>query len=26
VFFASIIAIFLFMTMRVVEKRRWTQK
>lgn len=26
VFFASIIAIFLFMTIRVVEKRRWTQK
>lgn len=26
VFFISLIAIFLFLTMRVIEKRRWTQK
>jgi len=26
VFFISIIAIFLFLTIRVIEKRRWTQK
>ncbi len=26
IFFASLIAIFLFLTIRVIEKRRWTQK